>query len=116
MDLIKITAWHGYGAVLMIAAVLGVVVIYKRGETKILKDILFRLVTRAETEFVGCTGELKRAAVIDWLYARMPAPLRVLITRREIDRLINDVLAYAKGKWETNPKLRELVGKGTDER
>jgi len=109
MNIIKILLLNWDSVLLVIAAAGGVVALYKRGEIKILKDILFRLVTRAEAEFGNGTGELKRAAVIEWLYGRMPGILRLVVTRKDIDKLIDEVLTYAKDKWAKNKNLRVFI-------
>lgn len=83
-----------------------VVVLIKRGETKILKNILFKLVTQAEKEFGSGTGALKYAAVSDWLYQRMPAVLKLLFSAKDIDDMIEAVLAEAKKQWGTNENVQ----------
>ena len=52
----------------VVVGAVAVIVLYKRGEVEILKEILFRLVTKAEQDFGGGTGELKKAAVVEWIY------------------------------------------------
>ena len=89
-----------------------VVVLIKRGETKILKNILFKLVTQAEREFGSGTGTLKYAAVSDWLYQRMPAVLKFLFTEKDIDSMIESVLAEAKAKWGTNDNVKQYIEEG----
>jgi len=99
--------WDSVIAVLVLAA--GVLFLYKRGETQILDRILFGLVTKAEREYGGGTGELKKAAVIEWAYDKIPVVLKLLITRRGLERMIDNVLAYAKTKWAANPSLRGYI-------
>lgn len=84
------------------------VVLIKRGETKILNNILYRLVTQAEREFGAGTGELKYAAVSDWIYERMPAILKFLFTSKDIDKMIEAALEAAKEKWEKNENLNNI--------
>ena len=96
MDILRLLFQNWDSVLLIIAAVLGGIFIFKRSETRILKDILFRLITKAEADFGGGTGELKRAAVIDGLYERMPWIFRLIFTRKDIDRLIDEVLVYAR--------------------
>ncbi len=99
-----------WDSALIIAAVLAVVIVsFRKGEMTLLKHILFRLVTRAEQEFGGGTGELKKAAVIEWLYERIPAVIRLIVSPKAIETMIDDVLAYAKEKWAANPKLQEYI-------
>lgn len=89
-----------------------VVVLIKRGETKILKNILFKLVTQAEKEFGSGTGALKYAAVSDWLYQRMPAILKFLFTEKDIDNMIEAVLAEAKKQWGANENVKQYIVEG----
>jgi hypothetical protein len=110
VNILKYIAAHWSDIGVVVSAIAGVVVLYKRGETAVLKEILFRLVTQAEQEFGPKTGELKKAAVIEWLYEKMPAVMRLIVTKKEIEALIDEVLAYAKSKWATNEKLKEYVG------
>ena len=78
-----------WDSVLVIVAFLAVVVVLiKRGETKILKQILFNLVTQAEKQFGSGTGSLKYAAVADWIYQRIPAVLKLLFTSSDIEKMI----------------------------
>ncbi|SHK14440.1 hypothetical protein [Tepidibacter formicigenes] len=86
-----------------------VVVLIKRGETKILNNILYKLVTQAEREFGAGTGELKYAAVSDWIYERLPAILKFLFTSKDIDRMIESTLEMAKQKWESNENLKMYI-------
>ena len=88
------------------------VVLVKRGETKILKHILFNLVTQAEREFGSGTGALKYAAVSDWIYQRLPAVLKLLFTAKDIDTMIEAALTEAKQKWDTNKDMKEIIAMG----
>ncbi len=102
-----------WDSVLVIVGFLALVaVLIKRGETKILKNILFKLVTQAEREFGSGTGTLKYAAVSDWLYQRMPAVLKFLFTEKDIDNMIEAVLAEAKEKWGTNDNVKQYIEEG----
>lgn len=75
----------------------------------LVKKILFTLVSRAEKEFGSGTGELKKAAVIEWIYEKLPKIVTVFITPKEIERLIESVLEYAKTKWAANTALQDYI-------
>ena len=99
-----------WDSVLVVVAFLAVVVVLiKRGETKILKQILFNLVTQAEKQFGSGTGSLKYAAVADWIYQRIPAVLKLLFTSSDIEKMIEDVLEEAKKAWGTNENLKGYI-------
>ena len=99
-----------WDSVLVIVAFLAVVVVLiKRGETKILKRILFNLVTQAEKQFGSGTGSLKYAAVADWIYQRIPAVLKLLFTSSDIEKMIEAALEEAKKAWGANENLKGYI-------
>lgn len=99
-----------WDSVLVVVAFLAlVVVLIKRGETKILKQILFNLVTQAEKQFGSGTGSLKYAAVADWIYQRIPAVLKLLFTSSDIEKMIEAALEEAKKAWGANGNLKGYI-------
>ena len=99
-----------WDSVLVVVAFLAlVVVLIKRGETKILKQILFNLVTQAEKQFGSGTGSLKYAAVADWIYQRIPAVLKLLFTSSDIEKMIEAALEEAKKAWGANENLQGYI-------
>lgn len=105
--------WDSVLVVLLFLAV--VVVLIKRGETKILNKILFNLVTQAEKQFGGGTGSLKLAAVSDWIYQRIPAVLKLLFTQKDIESMIEAALVEAKKAWGANENLQGYIDAPTVE-
>ena len=101
---------ENWDSVLVIVAFLAlVVVLIKRGETKILKQILFNLVTQAEKQFGSGTGSLKYAAVADWIYQRIPAVLKLLFTSSDIEKMIEAAWEEAKKAWGANENLKGYI-------
>lgn len=99
-----------WDSVLFVVAFLALVVaLIKRGETKILKQILFNLVTQAEKQFGSGTGSLKYAAVADWIYQRIPAVLKLLFTSSDIEKMIEAALEEAKKAWGANENLKGYI-------
>lgn len=99
-----------WDSVLVVIAFLALVVaLIKRGETKILKQILFNLVTQAEKQFGSGTGSLKYAAVADWIYQRIPAVLKLLFTSSDIEKMIEAALEEAKKAWGANENLKGYI-------
>lgn len=109
MSLINFLLSNWDSALLIIAVIVGAIVLYRRGEVSLLENVLFAFVVKAEREFGGGTGELKKAAVVGWVYERLPKIATLIISRQTIERLIESVLAYAKQKWAANPKLSEYI-------
>lgn len=106
MNIIQFLAVNWDSVLVVLAFLVLVVVLIKRGETKVLKKILFNLVTQAEKQFGSGTGELKFAAVADWIYQRIPAVLKLLFTEKDIATMIEAVLEEAKKAWGTNENLK----------
>lgn len=79
-----------------------------------LAPIALVLVTDAEIEFGGGTGQLKRSYVIDELYRRIPDEYKKYITEDNLDTIINKALDEAEKLWNDNPKVNRIVyGKPT---
>lgn len=109
MNIIQFLAANWDSALVVVGFIVVLVVLIKRGETKILKQILFNLVTQAEKQFGSGTGTLKFAAVADWIYQRIPAILKLLFTEKDIARMIEAVLEEAKKAWGTNDNIKGYI-------
>ena len=109
MNILKffIANWDSVLLVVAVAAIL--IMLYKRGRIGIVKKVLFALVTQAEKEFGSGTGELKKSAVVQWVYEKLPKVVTWFITSKEIEDLIESVLEYAKTKWTANKVLNNYV-------
>lgn len=101
-----------WDSILVIAAFLLILAyLAKKGETKILHKIIFGLVTQVEKEFAAGTGRLKLSVVMDAVYQRLPAIVRILFSEKEIELMVEDVLDYAKKLWADNPALLQESNK-----
>lgn len=109
MNIIQFLTANWDSVLVVLAFLVLVVVLIKRGETKVLKKILFNLVTQAEKQFGSGTGELKFAAVADWIYQRIPAVLKLLFTEKDIATMIEAVLEEAKKAWGTNENIKRYI-------
>lgn len=109
MNIIKFLIENWDSVIFVIAVLAALIALYKRGRVEVVKKVLFSLVSRAEKEFGSGTGELKKAAVIEWIYEKLPKIVTVFITPKEIERLIESVLEYAKKKWASNTALQDYI-------
>ena len=110
MESINLFVMEHWDGILAVAALIaGVIVLYRRGEVTLLKNALFTLVIRAEREFGSGTGEVKKAAVIQWVYERLPTVARLIISQKVIERYLEAALDVAKQKWAANPHLRGYI-------
>lgn len=71
----------------------------------LLDKMLFALVTWAEREYGGGTGNLKLAAVIEKIYPHIPAIVRLFVSTATLEKLIEKALEEAKKRWDKNPAL-----------
>lgn len=81
----------------------------KKGAKKKVYEILFYLVTIAEKEFGGGTGQLKYSAVSTWVYEKLPAVTRILFTNKQLDMMIEESVDRMKEYLESNINAQELV-------
>lgn len=109
MNVLTFLAKNWDSVLVVVAFIALVVALIKRGETKILKQILFNLVTQAEKQFGSGTGSLKYAAVADWIYQRIPAVLKLLFTSSDIEKMIEAALEEAKKAWGANENLKGYI-------
>ena len=93
----------------VILFVLFLLVLIRRGATKQVREILFYLVTKAEAEFGRGTGQLKYAAVVAWLYEKLPTIIKILFTEKQIDTLIEEAVKKMKEYLNQNEKAKMLI-------
>lgn len=99
-----------WDSVVLVVVVIGFILyLIKTGQTKILKKIAIRLVTEAEGEMGGGTEVFKQAAVIEWLYDKIPAVLKVFFTQKDLEKLVDTVVEEVKKKWESNGNIQEYI-------
>lgn len=105
MEIFDFLCMH-WSSVLLVAVLLTVlIVLYVKGEKRILNVVLFAAVTEAERQYKGGTGPLKKAAVTAKIYSIIPAILKIFLSKDQIGRWIEDALAYAKKTWADNAAI-----------
>ncbi len=115
MDILNFLFDNWDSVLLVVVVLVALILLYKHGHVEIVKKVLFSLVSRAEKEFGSGTGELKKAAVIEWIYEKLPKIVTVFITPKEIERLIETVLEYAKSRWAANSALQDYIAPTNNE-
>lgn len=103
-----ITHWDS--VLVVIAFIALIIYLVKKGAQKKVNNMLFYLVTEAEAIFGSGTGELKYAAVVTSLYEILPSILKILLTEKQIDDMIEqavqDMKEYLKEHPETLTDMR----------
>lgn len=85
----------------------GLLFIYKKGKKEFVRQVVLSLVVQAEKNLGSGTGELKYAMVVEGVYQVLPAILKLLLTKSELDKLIEDSVQYLK---QYLSKDRDLLG------
>lgn len=93
LDFIKMN----FSSILVVLTVIvGLLFLYKRGKKDFVRQIVLSLVVQAEKALGSGTGELKYAMVVENVYRVLPKILTLLISKKELDRLIEDGVQYMK--------------------
>lgn len=68
-------------------------------KTEYLKAELFSLVTEAEKLYGGKTGQIKLMYVVRKIYSKMPVILKLLLSEKQLEKIIESVLSKVKKSW-----------------
>ncbi|SNS77291.1 hypothetical protein SAMN05446037_102056 [Anaerovirgula multivorans] len=70
--------------------------LYKKGKTDFVRKVVLALVTEAEKRYGNGTGDLKYNHVVERIYEVLPWILRVLYSKEQLDKMIEDAVEYLK--------------------
>jgi hypothetical protein len=115
MTILNFILLYWDSVLLVLALITVLIVLYVRGEKKILNHIMFAAITEAERQYGSGTGPLKKASVIAKIYSILPFVLKILINESQIARWIESALTCAKKTWGENAAIGELVSEDTAE-
>lgn len=87
--------------------IIGLLFIYKKGKKDFVRHVVLSLVVQAEKALGSGTGELKYAMVVEELYRVLPFILRMMISKKELDNIIESSVQYLK---EYLKKNKDLLG------
>lgn len=114
MNVLEFIATNWDFILLIVAAVAAVVFFAFKGNKSVVMRMLYVLVTEAERIYGGGTGSLKLAAVIDEIYPKLPAVLKLFISEKTLTKWVEDALAAAKETWKQNAAIAEYIEKPGD--
>ena len=97
-------------AIVVAVLIAAAFILIRAGYKKQVCQVLFYLVNHAEQTFGGGTGDLKFAAVTDWIFSRMPIALRLFFTPKQIDRLIEEAVTRMKNYLAANSRAAAFIG------
>ena len=99
---------------LIVAAVAAIVFAIFKGNKSVVMKMLYALVTEAEKEMGGGTGSLKLASVIEAIYPKLPAVIKMFVTDAMLKKWVEDALVLAKEAWEKNANIARYIASVTD--
>ena len=111
MNIINYLAKHWDIITLILAVVAIIVAAVFRGNKSVIMRILYAAVTQAEIEFGAGTGALKLASVIETIYPKLPAIIKMFVTAERLQGWVETALAEAKRAWATNSNMAALISK-----
>lgn len=111
MNILNAIVKHWDIITLILAAILVIVFAVFRGNKGVVMRILYAAVTQAEREFGSGTGSLKLAAVIEAVYPKLPAVVKLFVTAERLTKWIELALVEAKRAWETNSNIAAYIDK-----
>ena len=80
-----------------------IVLLWKKGKQQAVKSMIYYLVCKAEQQFGSKTGDIKYAAVVTWLYDRLPIIVQWVFTKEEIGNYIEEAVDRLKKYLQENP-------------
>lgn len=99
---------------LIVAAIAAIVYAIFKGNKSVVMSMLYALVSDAEKTLGGGTGPLKLAWVIDLVYPKLPAVIKMFITDAMLKQWIEDALKAAKTEWEKNASIAQHIASALD--
>lgn len=96
-----------YQILVALLSIIGLLFIYKKGKKEFVRQVVLSLVVQAEKTLGSGTGELKYAMVVENVYRILPPILKLLITAKELDNMIEGSVKYLK---EYLSKDKDLLG------
>lgn len=99
---------------LIVAAAAAMIFAIFKGNKSVVMKMLYALVTEAEKNMGGGTGSLKLASVIEAIYPKLPAVIKMFITDSMLEKWVEEALAVAKDAWEKNTNIAKYIAPVTD--
>lgn len=94
----------------IIFVVVGLLYLYKNGKKEFVRQAVLSLVVQAEKALGSGTGELKYAMVVENIYKMLPGILTLLISKKELDNIIEDSVQHLKDYLEKDKDLLSYEG------
>lgn len=116
MNVINFLLANWDSVIVVLVFIVFIVFLIIKGEKNIVYKIAFALVTEAEKQYGGGTGKFKQSAVINWVYERLPAVIKIFISAATLGKWVDDVVEQAKAEWAKNANIKDYIESGTTDK
>ncbi|MCT4593601.1 MAG: hypothetical protein N4A57_04925 [Anaeromicrobium sp.] len=87
---------HYLDLITVIGTIAVLLFLYKKEKIELVKKIVLSLVIQAEKAFGRGMGDIKYFYVVEKTYEVLPTVVKVLITKKDLDNLIEEGVTYMK--------------------
>lgn len=113
MNLVNILLANWDILLFVIVLLVALVYLWIRGGKSVVFKMLYAMVTEAEKEYGNGTGSLKLASVIEKIYLKLPAVVRLFVTANTLQKWVETVLEEAKKAWAQNKDIATYISTST---
>ena len=90
---------------IVVIFIVALILLWKRGYKKQVKQILLVLVIQAEKAWGSGTGAVKFSQV----YSQLPTIITIFFSKNEIEIMINETVEYMKKYLESNIQVQKVL-------
>ena len=94
-----------------IVVVISAIILARRGQLNMLRELILSLVVGAEIDYGGGTGEIKKAEVMKQVYELLPSLSKLVISENEISNLIESAKSEMDKLASENEAAAKLLNK-----
>lgn len=94
-----------------VVVIITAVILARRGQISLLRDLILSLVVSAEQNFGGGTGEIKKSEVTSKIYDMLPTISKLLISSSTISDLIEEAKLRMDSLSESNEAVDNFINK-----
>ena len=94
-----------------IVVIISAIIMARRGQLKMLRELILSLVVGAEIDFGSGTGEIKKSEVMKQVYELLPSLSKLVISESEISEMIEKAKIEMDSMIKKNEAAAKLVNK-----
>lgn len=113
MHIIEFIKTYGLDIAFTLVIVGGITWAWLGGKREWIVALAKRAVLLAEEHLQSQTGQAKKAEAIAWVYAQLPGILKLILTPKVMDQLIEDAVTWLHQQLDENDALAQRLGSGS---